>query len=69
MARSTCIYVILTKQSEIVACFTVKHEAMTYWNIELDQDPSYVMLRYVDSPQIYGDDPRPEPSEVAFVVN
>jgi hypothetical protein len=48
MARSSYIYIFQTIDNKPLAAFTVKHEAITFWENHLDSDPTYVLLRIYD---------------------
>ncbi len=50
MARSTYIYLLYTEDEKLPkAAFTVKHEAVTYWEKELDSIETAFLLRVPDN--------------------
>ncbi|ESZ33874.1 hypothetical protein X733_13865 [Mesorhizobium sp. L2C067A000] len=57
VARSTYIYILYDPDSLYPhACFTVKHEAVTFWKRNLSSDPRVTMERTRDGQPIYKSD-------------
>lgn len=48
MARSKYVYTLYDATGKPVAHFTVKHEAVRYWETKLERDPKVTMERSPD---------------------
>lgn len=71
MARSSYIYVITPAFSwEALHCFTVKHEAISYWKSTLNRDDQYRLLRFPDRGSFrgFGETTTPDWAEIAWPV-